>query len=201
MRFAGAALLAVLASGCASLKSSGQSTSQANAAPAAQGASAQGSVSGKTFAPEQTITALQAQEKNGLSVSYGIQLLPAKKEQEYLVKLSLVFHNLNDQKMLLRPRVALKDSKGKSLSPYSEKGFIKASHQLLNERDGQESAKNWAEWAHTYWLKHSFTIPPHGIQIGEIVFPCPRLNLPMQLTVSTRGERYEFVYEGSPAKP
>jgi hypothetical protein len=64
-------------------------------------------------------------------------------------------------------------------------------------------------WANSYWLKDKFTIPPNGIEIGELIYHSNSLNYPMKLTINPAGEDYVFEIsdtfstaqaEASPAK-
>jgi|GEM_PF-1471146 len=142
-------------------------------------------------------------EKDGLLISYSLLAIPDKKG--FLLRLSLVFRNLQDRTMIVRPKVLLLDASKKKVSAYTKDGFIKISSRLegktsdvLNKTilgsDSKEkmSANSRIEWADTYWLKTRYKIPAKGIAIGELVYHGTHLKLPVQLTVLANKQEFIF---------
>ena len=149
------------------------------------------------------ITSTQSMEKDGLLVSYNLQAIPSK--DGFLIRLSLVFRNLQDRSRVVKPKVSLMDASGKMISAYTKKGFIKSSSRLAgkasenvsksnikNDRDEKRFAKSRAELANTNWLKPSYKMPSKGIAIGELIYHSTHLNLPMKLTVNSNKQEFVF---------
>ena len=162
------------------------------------------------FNVNQEITPAQSIEKNGLLISYSMLSIPNK--NGFLLRLSLVFRNLLDRSMIVRPKVLLLDASGKKIRAYTKKEFIRISSRLAeetsdivnksiikNDSNGKDAAKSRIEWANAYWLKQSYKIPAQGIAIGELVYHCTHLDLPMKLTVNAN--KQEFVFTTQDALP
>lgn len=155
------------------------------------------------FKNQQVVTPHEEIEKDKLLISYGIKAIPDRKE--YLVKVSMVFRNLKDRNAEIRPVITLTDGAGNRIEAYSKKGFLKrmsaANGKAANSgaADG-ETAHDRIKWANAYWLKSRFTIPPNGIEMGELVFHASSLDkLPMKLTVKSAHQ--EFVFTINDAVP
>lgn len=157
----------------------------------------------KEFNEHHEITSTQSIEKDGLLISYNLRVIPGR--EGILIRLSLVFRNRQDQIRVVRPKVWLVEDSGKTISAFTQKGFIGYSSRLagktsaaaansINKHDmnGKKSAKSRIQWAKTNWLKNSYKLPPQGIAIGELVFHCTQLNLPIKLTVNSN--QHEFVF-------
>jgi hypothetical protein len=134
------------------------------------------------------IKPIESIERDGLLISYSLLAVPGKKG--FLLRLSLVFRNLQDRTMIVRPKVLLLDASKRKISAYTKDGFIKT---ILGS-DGKEnmSANSRIEWADTYWLKTRYKIPAKGIAIGELVYHGTHLKLPVQLKVHTY--KREFIF-------
>jgi len=163
----------------------------------------------KEFNDRHEITPAQSIEKDGLLVSYSLLAIPNK--EGILIRLSLVFRNLQDRSMIVRPKVLLLDASGKKISAYTRTGFIKFSSRLAgkvsadvtrslikNDSNGKNFAGSRAKWANTYWLKHSYKIPSQGIAIGELVYHCTNLIFPMKLTVNSNKQEFVFTPDSLP---
>lgn len=159
--------------------------------------------SDQEFAQSFAIKPVESIEKDGLLISYSLLAIPEKKG--FLLRLSLVFRNLQDRTMIVRPKVLLLDASNKKVSAYTKDGFIKISSRLQGETsdvvnktilgiDSKEkiSVNSRIEWADTYWLKTRYKIPAKGIAIGELVYHGTQLKLPVQLTVHTN--KREFIF-------
>ena len=157
----------------------------------------------REFNEHHEITPTQSIEKEGLLISYSLLAIPEK--TGYLVRLSLVFRNLQDRSRIVRPKISLLDASGKKISAYTKAGFIKFSSRLpgktadkvtksliKNDSNGKSFAKSRIEWANTYWLKQTYKMPAQGIAIGELVYHCTQLNLPMKLTVNSNKQEFVF---------
>lgn len=153
--------------------------------------------SGESF----EIKPIESIEKDGLLISYSLLAIPDKKG--FLLRLSLVFRNLQDRTMIVRPKVLLVDASKQKVSAYTKNGFIKISSRLEGKisdvvnktifgSDSKMSANSRIEWADTYWLKTRYKIPAKGIAIGELVYHVTNLKLPVQLTVHTY--KREFIF-------
>lgn len=177
---------------------SGQVSSDSGNKPAAD----------KEFNAHQEIKPIQSIEKDGLLISYSMLAMPNKKGT--LIRLSLVFRNLQDRSRIVRPKILLLDASGKMIRAYTKKGFIKISPGLAgqasdnvtnplikNDSNGKISAKSRIKWANTYWLRRSYKIPAQGIAIGELVYHCTQLNLPMKLTVNSNKQEFVFTTQDS----
>lgn len=149
------------------------------------------------------IKPVESIEKDGLLISYSLLAIPDKKG--FLLRLSLVFRNLQDRTMIVRPKVLLLDASKMKVSAYSKDGFIKISSRMdgktsdvVNKTilgiDSKEkmSANSRIEWADTYWLKTRYKIPAKGIAIGELVYHGTHLKLPVQLTVLANKQEFIF---------
>jgi hypothetical protein len=162
----------------------------------------------KEFSVHQEIKPTQSIEKDGLLISYSILAMPDNKDT--LIRVSLVFRNLQDRSRIVRPKVSLLDASGKKISPYTKKQFIRISSRLAgktsdivtqsidkNDGNGKVSEKSRIEWANTYWLKQSYKIPAQGIAIGELVYRDTHLDLPMKLTVNASKQEFVFTTKDS----
>lgn len=162
----------------------------------------------KEFNEHHEITPTQSIEKEGLLISYSLLAIPDK--ESFLIRISLVFRNLQDRSRIVRPKISLLDASGKKISAYTKAGFIKLSSRLpgkvaekvtkslvKNDSHGKSFARSRIEWANTYWLKQTYKLPPQGIAIGELVFHCSQLNLPMKLTVNSNKQEFVFTTQDS----
>ncbi len=142
-------------------------------------------------------------EKDGLLIRYGLLVVPDK--QGFLLRLSLVFRNLQNRPMIIRPKVLLQDASKKKFSAYGRDAFIRISSPVAGKspdivsrtilgRAGNEyvSEKSRVEWGDAYWLKDRYRIPAHGIAIGVMVFHGTSLELPVKLTVHTYKRKFMF---------
>jgi len=149
------------------------------------------------------INPIESIEKDGLLISYGLLAIPSKKG--FQLRLSLVFRNLQDRAMIVRPKVLLLDASNKKVSAYTKVGFIKISSRLEGKTSdvvnktlpgsgskAKLSANSRIKWADAYWLKTRYKIPAKGIAIGELVYYGTHLKLPVQLTVHTY--KREFIF-------
>lgn len=136
-------------------------------------------------------------------VSYSLLDIPDK--NGFLLRLSLVFRNLQSRTMIVRPKVLMLDASKQKVSAYTKNGFIKTSSRLEGKTldvvnrtifgsDSKEKMPAHArvEWAETFWLKTRYQIPPQGIAIGELVYHGTYLKLPVQLTVRTNKKVFIF---------
>lgn len=162
----------------------------------------------KEFNEHHEITPTQSIEKEGLLISYSLLAIPDK--ESFLIRISLVFRNQQDRSRIVRPKISLLDASGKKISAYTKAGFIRFSSRLpgkvadkvtkslvKNDSNGKSFAKSRIEWANTYWLKQTYKLPPQGIAIGELVFHCTQLNLPMKLTVNSNKQEFVFTTQDS----
>lgn len=149
------------------------------------------------FKNQQVMTPNEGIEKNKLLVSYSMKILPAEKGN--LVKISMIFTNMKDQNTHIQPKITLADSQGLPISAYSKKSFLKlVSHKTDKSAASAPAASSQRmtdekiKWANAYWLKDKFTLPPRGIEIGELIYHCTSLNFPMKLTVQSAGQNFVF---------
>lgn len=154
------------------------------------------------FKNQQVMTPNGSIEKSRLQVSYSMKVIPD--EKGHLVQISMIFRNLKDQNTNLKPKITLVDAKGSPVKAYSKKGFLKLTAQMTASGGTQNnvnrgSAEERIKWAHSYWLKDKFTLPPHGIEIGELIYHCTTLNYPMKLTVNSAGQNYIFTIKDTTA--
>jgi len=142
-------------------------------------------------------------EKDGLLIRYSLLVIPDQKG--YLLRLSLVFRNLQHRTMIIRPKVLLLDASKKQISAYSKEGFIRIASTsagkapdivsktiLGTDRDEYVSDKSRIDFADTFWLKPRYKIPPRGIAIGVLVYHGTDLKLPLRLTVHTYKRKFTF---------
>lgn len=142
-------------------------------------------------------------EKEGLLIRYSLLVIPDK--QGFLLRLSLVFRNLQNRTMIIRPKVLLQDASKKKFSAYSRDAFIRISSPVAGKtpdivsktilgRAGNEyvSEKSRVEWGDAFWLKDRYRIPSHGIAIGVLVYHGTNLELPVKLTVHTYKRKFMF---------
>lgn len=147
-------------------------------------------------------------QKAGLLVSYSMLVIPDRKS--YLLRLSLVFRNLEHRTMIVRPKIRLLDASKKTISAYNKDGFVRISTKEVKKapdvfsrtilgRDRNEyiSAQSRIDWADAYWLKSRYRIPPHGIAIGVLIYHGADLNQPVRLTVHS-GKRSFIFYAKAP---
>ncbi len=160
------------------------------------------------FNDHHEIIPAQSIEKGGLLVSYSMRA--AHDKQGYLIRLSLIFRNLQDKKTIVRPKISLLDASGKKILVYSKTRFIRISSRLagkdsesaansLFRNDGKRKiSEKWlVKWADLYWLKRSYRIPSQGIAIGELVYHSPQLNLPIRLAVNSNQQEFVFTTRGT----
>lgn len=150
-----------------------------------------------------SIQPIASLEKNGLLIRYSLLVIPD--QQGYLLRLSLVFRNLQKQAMIFRPSVLFLDASQKQISLYSKDDFIRISSPAAGKTsdivsttilgaDNKEyiSAKSRTEWADEFWLKRLYRIPPRGIAIGVLVYHGTDLKLPLKLTVHAYKRKFTF---------
>lgn len=149
------------------------------------------------------IDPIGSNEIDGLLVRYSLLVIPDQKG--YLLRLSLVFRNLQHRTMIIRPKVLLLDASGKQISAYSKDGFIRIASAsagkapdivsktiLGTDRDEYVSAKSRTDFADTFWLKPRYKIPARGIAIGVLVYHGTDLKPPLKLTVHTYKRKFLF---------
>lgn len=149
------------------------------------------------------INPIGSNEIDGLLVRYSLLVIPDQKG--YLLRLSLVFRNLQHRTMIIRPKVLLLDASKKQISAYSKDAFIRIASSSAGEapdivskiilgtdRDEYISAKSRIDFADTFWLKPRYRIPPRGIAIGVLVYHGTDLKLPLRLTVHTYKRKFTF---------
>ncbi|MDX8378775.1 MAG: hypothetical protein R8K48_01855 [Gallionella sp.] len=142
-------------------------------------------------------------EKNKFLVSYNVKAL--QRQVGYLIKLSLIFRNMKDQSVKVRPRVRLLNNVGQPMVVYSKNNFIKYSNHLTGKASVtltnmllkthtslHSLVKERRNWAKFYWLKRRFTMPSKGIELGELVYHSPGIKLPMTLIVKSAGQEFKF---------
>ncbi len=161
----------------ACLSPQGTPGSAARGGPAAPAASAPSAA--------HTVTLAGSVEKHQLSISYSIATIHGTPED--LLRVTLLFRNLDDQAKPIRPRVALIDAAGDPLRAYSASEF-----RRVVSRAGKAQA---AQLANVSWLKTAYRIPPGGIVLGELVYHAKEFRFPLKLTVTERGDRFEFTAE------
>lgn len=174
-----------------------------------QGQDSPGNASGAdtAFNRTQEITPAQSIQKGGLLVSYSMLTVPGRNGN--LVRLSLVFRNLQNQGKVIRPQVLLWDSRGKRIRHYTKNSFLHASAHMAANTPGDASnsliningndkkaARARTEWANSYWLKYRYRIPAHGIAIGELVYLIPHIYLPLNLSVKLGRQKFDFNTRG-----
>ena len=166
----------------------------AQAQPDAKPASAQDGakpIANGGFQSQQVMTPQDNIEKDKLLISYSIKAIPTS--TDYLIKVSMVFRNLKDRSVNLKPVIALSDGSGNRIEAYSKKGFLIHMSVLAADKSAKDGAGERTKWANAYWLKSRFTIPPNGIEVGELVFHSARIdNLPMKLTVNSAKQDFTF---------
>jgi hypothetical protein len=142
-------------------------------------------------------------QKAGLLVSYSLLVIPGR--NSYLLRLSLVFRNLENRTMIVRPKILLLDASKKIISAYNKDGFIRISTKevkrvpdifsktiLGRDRNEYISAQSRIDWAEAYWLKSRYRIPPHGIAIGVLIYHGANLNEPLKLAVHSGKRSFIF---------
>ncbi|MFA6970147.1 MAG: hypothetical protein WC208_01985 [Gallionella sp.] len=189
-----AAALISLLGACAS-KSPANVSAQSNQTPSVdlQKDNSSGNAGeNSAFKSQQVMTPHDSIEKDKLLVSYNMKVVPA--ETGYLIQISMVFTNMKDRSVSIKPKITLTDSKGSRIEAYTKTGFLK----LVSRKTGKastnagSSSDEKTKWANSYWLKNSFSIPAHGIEIGELIYHCSNVNPPMKLTVNSAGQNYVF---------
>lgn len=156
------------------------------------------------FKDKQVIAPHQSIEKDHLQISYNMKAV--RSEGGYLVQLSLIFRNMEkDKSVYVSPRVTLLNDKALPVRGFSKSSFLKyAAHVkgsaavtstlIKDEATGAHSTtRERVEWANSYWLKKQFKIPAQGIEIGDLVYHCADLNLPIKLIVKSGGNEFLFV--------
>ncbi|MFA6203391.1 MAG: hypothetical protein WC710_09440 [Gallionella sp.] len=155
-------------------------------------ASAQQSAAQSAFQKQRMMTPQDSIEKNKLFVSYSMKFITEK--TGHLIQVSMVFRNMKDKAVRIQPKIRLTDHKGRVIQPYTKNGFLKLTARM-NASAGTTSRNTVNErisWANSYWLKNKFTIPPNGIEIGELMYHSNSLNFPLKLTINSAGENYVF---------
>ena len=153
---------------------------------------AQKSAAQSAFHKQRMMTPQDSIEKNKLFVSYSMKVIPEK--TGHLIQVSMVFRNMKDKATRLQPKISLTDHKGRVIQPYTKHEFLKLTSRM-NASAGTNSRNTVNErisWANSYWLKNKFTLPPNGIEIGELMYHSSSLNFPMKLTINSAGENYVF---------
>lgn len=71
-------------------------------------------------------------------------------------------------------------------------GFAKGMAQAA--ADDQEEGRLMLQWANSFWLKDSYTLPPKSAAYGALLYPAQKLGqLPIQFTISLGDRKYEFL--------
>jgi len=181
--------------GSTAVNSPGNSQSDAGSSPVPDG----------VFKDKQVIAPHQSIEQDNLQVSYNMKAV--RSEGGYLVQLSLVFRNLKDKSVSIRPRVTLLNDKGHQVEAYTKTGFLKFSARVRGSATAnvtnpliktpaaanQSPAQERTDWANSYWLKERFGISAQGIEIGGLAYHCSDLNLPMKLIVKSGKQEFVFI--------
>ncbi|MEI7456284.1 MAG: hypothetical protein WCK93_06120 [Nitrosomonadales bacterium] len=208
------AVMTMLLSACATKPVSAPQIPQAaNTAPEqASDASSQKTTGQSAFQKQRMMTPQDSIEKNKLFVSYSMKVIPEK--TGHLIQVSMVFRNMKDKATRIQPKITLADHKGSVIQPYTKNGFLKLTSRMNGPASSagktrRNTVNERINWANSYWLKDKFTIPPNGIEIGELIYHSNSLNYPMKLTINPAGEDYVFEIsdtfstaqaEASPAK-
>lgn len=175
----------------------GQAARTTNSSPSAD--SGKNRVQDGVFKNQQVIKPNPGIEKGKLLISYSMKAV--RSEDRYLVQLSLVFMNQQDRSVQIRPHVVLLNERGLPIDAYTKESFLKfaakggadVTRSLISDGNGSHgTAQERRDWAKSYWLKNKFTIFANGIEIGELVYHCPDLKLPMKLIVNAANQKYEF---------
>lgn len=186
-----AAASILLLCSCASKPHIGEPAQTAANSTSGQDNSNSRPVADSNFKSQQVITPQDNIEKDKLLISYSIKAIPT--DTDYLIKVSMVFRNLKDRSVNLRPTITLSDGHGSPIEAYSKKGFLIHMSVLTADKSAKGVAGERIKWANAYWLKSRFTIPPNGIETGELVFHSSDINnLPMKLTVSSAKQEFVF---------
>ena len=159
------------------------------------------------FNRTQEITPAQSIQQGGLLVSYSMLTVPGGNGN--LLRLSLVFRNLQNHSKVIRPQVFLWDARGRRIRHYSKNSFLQAAARLAAKTPGdtsnflinidgkdKDAARARVEWANSYWLKSRYRIPAHGIAIGELVYWIPHIHLPLNLSVKLGKQKLNFNTRG-----
>jgi hypothetical protein len=154
----------------------------------------------KVFTNTQVIVPGQDIVKNGLAISYSMKTL--HEGSGYLVQLTLIFRNLQNHQLIVRPKVYLTNAKGAPVGKFAKKEFLQLAHQMMKRSSqgasspvntqAQRAAQDKIEWANAYWLKPQHSISSGGIEIAGLVYHCNDLSLPMTLTIHAGREKFVF---------
>jgi len=191
------AVMTMLLSACATKPVSAPQIPQAanTAAEQASDASSQKTTGQSAFQKQRMMTPQDSIEKNKLFVSYSMKVIPEK--TGHLIQVSMVFRNMKDKATRLQPKISLTDHKGRVIRPYTKNSFLKLTSRMNADnasagKTGRNTVNERINWANAYWLKDKFTLPPNGIEIGELIYHSTSLNFPMKLTINSAGESYVF---------
>lgn len=149
-------------------------------------------------------TAVQSQEKNGLLISYSLQVIPDNECK--LLRLTLVIRNQQKRAMTVIPRVVLTDASGKAIKAYSKPEFIQllsrqgkiaskiaGNPELQGGREERRVAELRSQLGNISWLNPRYQIPANGIAIGDLVYRCTDFKAPLTLTVNSNKLKFVFL--------
>lgn len=190
-KFAIAAASILLLSSCATKPHVNEVVPSPLNQPAGQNSANTRPVVDSGFKIQQVMTPQDNIEKDKLLISYSIKAIP--EGNDYLIQLSMVFRNLKDRSISIKPQITLSDGRGNSIEAYTKKSFLKHASEQAGKTGKRNAANEKTKWANSFWLRSKFTIPPNGIEICELVFHGANLNnLPMKLTVNASGQEFIF---------
>jgi len=132
----------------------------------------------------QEITLADSLEKHRLSIAYSVNRVRGGEED--LLRLTLIFRNLDSRDRQIRPHIALTDAQG---NPVRVLGHGELTRLAAGSRKRQEAL------ADVHWLNPSYRIPAQGIEIGELVYRGTDFNFPLKLVVGEARDRFEFQVE------
>ena len=154
----------------------------------------------KVFTNMQVIVPSQEVVKNGLAVSYSMKTM--YEGNGYLMQMTLIFRNLKNHRVIVKPKVYLTNNKGGQVKKYTKKEFLYLAKHMMNHlppsgdplasRDDQLVAQDKIKWANEYWLTQQHSISPEGIEIASLVYHCNELKLPMTLRINASGDKFIF---------
>ena len=154
----------------------------------------------KVFTNKQVIVPSQEVVKNGLAVSYSMKTM--HEGNGYLMQLTLIFRNLQNHRVTVKPRVYLTNNKGVQVKKYTKNEFLHLAKQMMKHLpqsgdplasgEVQLVAQDKIKWANEYWLTQQHSISPEGIEIAGLVYHCNELGLPMTLSINASGDKFIF---------
>ncbi|MFA6920662.1 MAG: hypothetical protein WC216_02365 [Gallionella sp.] len=182
---------ALILCSCATKPHVNESAQSPSNQPAGQNSANTSPLVDSGFKIQQVMTPQDNIEKDKLLISYSIKAIP--EGNDYLIQLSMVFRNLKDRSVSIKPKITLSDGRGNSIEAYTKKSFLKHAADLAGKTGERNAANEKIKWANSFWLKSKVTIPPNGIEICELVFHGANLNnLPMKLTINSSGQEFMF---------